>query len=551
MCAIPGSLVAMLACGLVAQCAADAHADCRFGATASSRAWTYRFRAEGGTDPLRLHVTAQFPLGPAGTLRLKLPTRWAGETLRAMRDLRSGSADVRLDVDPDGGSGVLHGEPGAMATVTYDLEKDWTGLLVHPRQFHPVLMPEYVEFTGHNALVFPSLETPAAMTALTTLHLDFTELPSSWVLATSFGTGTGPGDRCQVATVPAAQIVSALFAAGDFRLREFSIGRRRAVLAVRGTWTFSDEEAIEQIRKTVAIVRDFWRDDAFPYFLVTLKPYDRERGSSDGSEFTNAFWLYVSRLDTLADRLPQLAHESFHAWNPGRMGVRPDGERVEWFTEGFTDYYAYRLLLQAHVLSSTAYVESLNQALRRFTASGNPYVRGRIVALWVDGQIRLESRGRRSLDDAMYQMVRGRDRPLTRRRILSTIARYIPRGGRAAVEAAVDGASLAAPERLPLVPGCTRRGLVDVPTFDLGFDLVASRAAGTIVGVRASGAAYAAGLRNGQRLTGRMSVTNDDPEREAVFGIRDGAGEREVRFFPRGESVQAWQYEIADCGSRR
>jgi len=469
-----------------------------------------------------------------------------------MTNLRSGSVDVRLDIDPDGGSGVLRGEPNRSATITYDLKKDWTGPLVHPRQFHPVLMPEYFEFTGQNALVFPRLDTPATRVALTTAHLDFTQLPSSWALATSFGAGTSTADRCQVATVSAAEIVDALFAAGDFRLRQFSIGRRRAILAARGTWTFSDDDAIGQIQKTVGVVRDFWKDDEFPYYLVTLKPYDRDRGSSDGSESTNAFWMYLSRQDSFTDRLPQLAHESFHAWNPHRMGLRPNGEPIDWFTEGFTDYYAYRLLLQAGVLSVASYIDSLNQALRRFTPSSDPYVRGRIVALWLDAKIRLESHDQHSLDDVMFEMVPTRDQPLTEERILSTIAPYIPPDARVALEAAVTNrAALAAPDRVPSVPGCARRSLVDIPTFDLGFDLAASRAAGKVIGIRADSAAYAAGLRDGQILTGRLSVSNNDSQRAALFGIRDDAGEREVQFFPRGQPVQAWQYQIGDCSNWR
>jgi hypothetical protein len=48
-----------------------------------------------------------------------------------------------------------------------------------------------------------------------------------------------------------------------------------------------------------------------------------------------------------------------------------------------------------------------------------------------------------------------------------------------------------------------------------------------------------------------MSVTNNDLQRAAVFGIRDDAGEREVQFFPKGRPVQAWQYQyqMADCVS--
>ena len=85
----------------------------------------------------------------------------------------------------------------------------------------------------------------------------------------------------------------------------------------------------------------------------------------------------------------------------------------------------------------------------------------------------------------MFEMVRRRDQPLTRERILSTIAPYIPRDAQLALEAAVTkGASLAAPDRVPSVPGCAQRSLVDVPTFDRGFDLAASRAEGKVTGIR-------------------------------------------------------------------
>jgi hypothetical protein len=87
-------------------------------------------------------------------------------------------------------------------------------------------------------------------------------------------------------------------------------------------------------------------------------------------------------------------------------------------------------------------------------------------------------------------------------------------------------AALPAPDRVPSVSGCARLSLVDVPTFDLGFDLAASRATGKITGIRADSAAYAAGLRDAQILTGRISVTNNDPQRAALVGIRDDAGER-------------------------
>jgi predicted metalloprotease with PDZ domain len=116
---------------------------------------------------------------------------------------------------------------------------------------------------------------------------------------------------------------------------------RPVILAVRGQWKFTDDEATAQISQVIGTVRAFWHDNNFPYFLVTLKPYDRDHGESDGGAFTNAFWMYVSRLDSLGGLLPQLAHESFHAWDPMRMGGQfgSDSEvnSIKWFGEGPTD----------------------------------------------------------------------------------------------------------------------------------------------------------------------------------------------------------------------
>jgi predicted metalloprotease with PDZ domain len=544
--------VAAVACGFLVFCAVDSRAQCHFADSHSDASWTYRFQAESRPDGLVLHVTARFPLGPSGVLSLQLPAYSGKERLHSMTNLRTTSAEVRVEVDATGGTGVLRGEPNGSATIAYDLSNDWTGPLVNPLQFHPVLMAEYFELTGHNALVFPQLETPAKRAAITMAQFDFGDLPSSWTLATSFGAGSSSADRCQVATVSAVDIVNAVFAAGDFRLRRFSIGRQPAVLAIRGTWTFSDDDAISQIEKTVGVVRDFWKDNQFPYFLVTLKPFDRDGGSSDGSAFTNAFWMYLSRRDSLAGLLPLLAHESFHAWNPLRMGLRPNGEQIDWFTDGFTDYYASRLLLQVGVLSVADYIDSMNRALRIFPLSSDPYVRGRIIGLWLDATITRESHDTHSLDDVMFEMIRTHDQPLTQARIFQTIGRYLSPEAQSALEAAVTNhAALAAPNHPPSVIGCARPSLVEVPTFDLGFDFAASRAAGQVIGVRADSAAYAAGLREGQILTGRTSVANNDPQRAALIGMRDDAGERVVEFFPKGVPVEAWQYQVADCAAGR
>ena len=60
--------------------------------------------------------------------------------------------------------------------------------------------------------------------------------------------------------------------------------------------------------------------------------------------------------------------------------------------------------------------------------------------------------------------------------------------------------------------------LEEQPTFDLGFDLDASMREKRVTGLREGSRAHAAGLRNGQRLTG-WSVYHGQTDRPVTFTI--------------------------------
>ena len=356
-------------------------AECRFSAAPPGiRQVTYTFSPELSESSLVLHVALAFTEGATGTDRLRLPMQWAGEKLGSFKNLKVSSQGAKLEAGADSNEQVVHATPGHPVQITYDLIKDWNGPFVNPLQFHPVITSEYLEFTGSNALVQLQLSDQARETA----NFDWTSLPASWSLATSFGSTSAHPGRCQTYTGSWRDVNEGLYAAGDFRIRQFQIYGKPAVLAVRGDWTFTDEEAITKIQRVVGLVRAFWKDNRFPYFLVTLAPYDRDHGSSDGSAFTKAFWMFVSRRDSLNGLLAQLAHESFHAWDPKRMGRIPsayDDRVIRWFREGPTEYYAQLFTLRAGDQSAESYISSLNKDLRRFPKSNDEYVRGRIISL--------------------------------------------------------------------------------------------------------------------------------------------------------------------------
>ncbi|MGL1562936.1 hypothetical protein ACSTHQ_00210, partial [Vibrio parahaemolyticus] len=63
----------------------------------------------------------------------------------------------------------------------------------------------------------------------------------------------------------------------------------------------------------------------------------------------------------------------FHTWNPwrlGRMAGAPAERADYWFSEGFTDFYARRLLLRSGVFSLEEFAADWNDALRAY--ANNP-----------------------------------------------------------------------------------------------------------------------------------------------------------------------------------
>jgi predicted metalloprotease with PDZ domain len=143
----------------------------------------------------------------------------------------------------------------------------------------------------------------------------------------------------------------------------------------------------------------------------------------------------------------------------------------------------------------------------------------------------------------MYDMMREAAKPLTKARILETAGRYLSAASRNELAHAIEPSSQIHPAENALGP-CARELLDGVPTFDLGFDLNASTVGGSVTGVEPGGPAFQAGLRNGQRLSGRLSVYNNQPDRTAIVTIQTSDGRQSIEYYPRGKPVAVMQYHF-------
>ena len=465
-------------------------------------------------DSAALTVEARIDERQAGPIRLVLPSEWAGQSglQRAVTGLRAATPGDQL-VDTDTAwVKVLNHVAGAVAVVRYELRQDWTGPIQSPNYHRAIVQRDWALLVGQNALVLPEdrTEEPRSVT------LDFTFLPPDWAVGTSYGAG----QRLQTVTASADELRDLELALGDWRSRDVRVGGKPIHVLQRGRQAFSDAAFDSVLAAVVGTERKFWHARAPENYLVTLMP--TRGGELGGTRLTGAFMVAIDSTAAMDQRTVRLlAHELFHEWNGGgnTLHTAPGPEeRLKWFTEGFTDFYAWELAHRSKAISDSVYAagvtdllrgrgmslwrDSTSAALERSYWSNDDaklesYRRGNAFALRADHALRDASKGRKSLDDVMHrlaadsEMREGRPIPFT-------------------------------PESLGK---CFTGEAYSTPRFDLGFDLAASRAAKSLRGVDFHGAGYAAGLRDSMPLAG-LSIYNGDPTRDATITVTAPDGTR-------------------------
>lgn len=542
---------------------------CNFGSLLSN-VLTYSFEPILSQEKLDLRITLEFTSGRSGRTTLILPSEWAGQkdAYKSVSELAALSPGTAIQETKDPARREVQSTPHSPVSISYVLVKQWSGPLNSATRFYADLSPEYFHLIGITSLVHPKLSDFAPIE----VRFDWSRLPKEWSLATSFATD----ERCQIFKGKWTDALNSLFVGGDYRIYRGAISGNAIIFAIRGKWSFSDNEWTSTIAEIVEFQRTFWHDNNFPYFLITLTPFDQDHGSSGGTALTNAFMEHLSRLDTITQViLNQISHEEFHSWNPYRMGQMPDPEEaVNWFTEGFTRYYESLMLTRTGRLSFPDYVDTFNLNVRNYALndaknvplaefvrrrradkslfSGLEYQRGSVIAAWLDLTIRAQSRGHFSLDDLMFYFVRqnaehkrthGKPLFISNKRFFKATARYIDRKSLAQLRRYVEyGGDIEMPGNA-LGP-CVESHTAPMGRFELGFDRSSVQAEPhKVVGLKEDSDAYKAGLRNGQQLIG-WSITNGDPTKQVKLTIKTESGRLVITYYPQGKKVPVQQFVL-------
>ena len=546
------------------------HAQCDFPKPTSAPLLTYVFEPIFSNDKLALRITLEFWGNRGGREKLEIPSEYNGlrDLQTAITELQPLSVGTKLIDTKNNGQKIVEFRPRSHVRISYLLTKNWNGPLDARTRFLPDLNPDYFHIIGPTSLIYPAIDDLLTVDA----HFDWQKLPPWWSLATSFGTE----NRCQSFHGLLRDAVNSLFVGGDYRIATRQmVGSNILAFAIRGKWDFTDAEWIDAVEKVTSYERSFWHDNKFPYFLVTLTPLTQEHGSSGGTGLTNSFMEHLSRLDSLTPVIfGQLAHETFHTWNPGKIGYIPGSDYpVSWFFEGFTVYYQNLMLLRAGLEQVPDYVAAINtemrdyelnegrdvpltEFIRRHSADHSvlnqlDYRRGAVLGLWLDATIRNEGRNKRSLDDFMFNLMkqnedyeqhhRGRPLALTNDRIIRLASKYFNSESVAQFRRYVEnGGTIRVPQQA-LGP-CVESYTEQIPKFDLGFDRNSTDTK-AVSGVKTESEAFKAGLRNGQSLSG-WSIYWDDTAKPIRLKIKSQDGVRTIEYYPVGPKTPVQQFTL-------
>jgi len=391
--------------------------------------------------PRHLAVRLSFDAGNRTRSSLQLPGSWAGvdDFGAQITGLRAADGDQSVEPAPDtAAERTVRHRPGERVVLHYQVGSPLADADdAQPRSQADTLRTRlgahWFQAFGQALLVLPTdldQRTPQR------LCLDFDGLPEgSWWLG-SLGAQRGASAQFRWRGT-ASQAVNAVYLGGDLQVRERRVDGKAVFTAMppvvstvvppQGPFKPGIDSVADRVAQLVEAQRRFWRDPGSDFQLVVLHPNHEASERYAGTAVQQALVMHAPQdLSVPGERFDfLLTHELLHLWIPDRFGPiayqgRQDEAARYWFSEGFTDYYTHRVLLNAGLWSLDDYAGSINRKLERYRRSPAlradnlqvaasvftdpamaelPHARGELLALrW---NTALRARGQLGLDSVM------------------------------------------------------------------------------------------------------------------------------------------------------
>ncbi|MXO66179.1 peptidase M61 [Altererythrobacter endophyticus] len=389
--------------------------------------------------------------------------------------------------------------------------------------------------------------------------------------ASSFGVG----DLTTQEPYATGDLHRAYFMGGKPGLHQSADGRFFSVW--QGEFGFPAEELMNWTDRLQQYYGDFFGYKP-PVFGVFGRTNTLNPGSGIG--LTHSFAFTFSKDLSQQDLRGLLAHEMLHAWVNSLDGSmdQAGGLAKSWFGEGLAVHYQRLLPYHAGLISAEDFLDDLNSTAGRYYTNALidtpnsevpagfwldtrirtlPYDRGSLYFAKLDAQIRAKTQGQYSLDYIVRNMLAARrdGEPMDMALWKAWLFEMLGQQELDDFDAMLNGAVQVPPS--DAFGRCFTRVTKKLQRFDLGFEpaLLASEDR-VIEGLDPASNAAAAGLRNGDKVLNSFPTDSLQGDQEAMVTLKLRRGEKEldVTYLPRGEWVDAYQWEQVpycnDTGAR-
>ena len=387
---------------------------------------------------------------------------WAGETavLSRIRDVRAqcdGRPAALSRDDLETHVGWTFTESCDATRFTYRVDASPRGVS-WGNEYDALVSPTFASAIAETALLLP--DVPDDTHARIEVFFDLSDMPGAEGVYS-----LGPGVR----STTTRALRHAYFAMGKFVTVHAEAPPLQLEVRFAGDLGFGVAAATKDLRKLLeaeATMFEQDRGDVIRMLVVGMPPAN---GMSHGTSLTESAAVWIDGNEKWSEDDARLAaHEMFHLYNGQIVRRTGPDERTYWLSEGFTEHYTDELMLRAATCSPFDWFESLRYRVRAYHTHRDvevpndraelgwggadaqlPYLRGSMIAAYVDWAMRKHSKNQHTLDDFMRMLVqraRSGEPPLDQDKILELLRDAIgDEALRVVKETAIDGQRMVLP----------------------------------------------------------------------------------------------------------
>jgi len=520
---------------------------------------TYTIKPIQANDRTNLEVTVKFITHKDSVHTIKLPTDNYGTpnihkyitkfNSEKGAIITNGESSLYKKVIPNS-NGVVN----INYTVSYDPKK------IEGSAFAPNINKDYFSLAGCQWMLHIGDDKQKRL-----FNISLVDAPKKWVLHSSIGT-----DATKLSINASYEDLISSRIGGGGLSHKFYVKNKPVTIIIKGGFDIPVEEIFNATEKIVRLQRDWFEDYNQSFYHVVI---NNRSNVIAGTAIKNQFVCFVSSTINKNELNIILAHEMFHNWLPRSIEIihnDPYGETLyEWFTEGFTTYFAKKILVDAGLLSEMEFIKLVNEEIQNI--GDNPiksitsselilnikernfssyhknlaYWRGALIALKWESELQDQNKNLSDYIRSLFKYTSQKNGKITEEEFFSFSKNFGIDAQKDFKKYIIDGEEILLTKLPQVIRNNYKLITTDFQNFEPGFDLIKTRKSKKVTGVNPNSKAWKAGLRDDMKYVRTRNSTRGkkgwSEERKMTVIVEIDNERKNIEFIPLNKSISIQQ----------